>query len=244
MTSTFVAHLPCPQCGSKDNLGTYTDGHQYCFGCGYYKAGETNLGAFRNPPLSKQQGIASIPFDCTTTLPNCCQQWLKQYGLTNKEIEDLGTCWSESTGLLVFPMKEDTTIIGYIGRRFAGEGSKYVIRGKKTAFTKVYGKGDTLVFTEDLISAVKVARVTAAIPLFGTVISTFPLEFASYRLWLDKDKQIESALQCKVWKQYGYDMRPIITELDPKEYTTEQISKEIINDWYSAQRIGNPNKLA
>ena len=40
-TSTCIAHEPCPECGSKDNLGRYSDGHGYCFGCGYFeKAGE------------------------------------------------------------------------------------------------------------------------------------------------------------------------------------------------------------
>jgi twinkle protein len=38
--STFLHHAPCPACGSKDNLGVYTDGHEYCFGCGYHKNGE------------------------------------------------------------------------------------------------------------------------------------------------------------------------------------------------------------
>jgi len=35
-----VAHEPCPECGSKDNLARYDDGHGYCFGCKYYEAGD------------------------------------------------------------------------------------------------------------------------------------------------------------------------------------------------------------
>ena len=38
--STFVAHEPCPACGSKDNLARYDDGHGHCFGCGHYVNGE------------------------------------------------------------------------------------------------------------------------------------------------------------------------------------------------------------
>ena len=34
--STFVSHEPCPNCGSRDNLGVYDDGHTYCFGCQTY----------------------------------------------------------------------------------------------------------------------------------------------------------------------------------------------------------------
>jgi len=34
--SDFVAHEPCPECGSEDNLARYSDGHGFCFGCNYY----------------------------------------------------------------------------------------------------------------------------------------------------------------------------------------------------------------
>ena len=45
--STLIEHIPCPSCGSQDNLAMYDDGHGYCFtpGCGYHqtKVGETTI---------------------------------------------------------------------------------------------------------------------------------------------------------------------------------------------------------
>ena len=38
--SVLVGHEPCPSCGSRDNLGRYSDGHGYCFGCGHYEHGD------------------------------------------------------------------------------------------------------------------------------------------------------------------------------------------------------------
>ena len=38
--SVCVRHEPCPKCGSRDNLGRYSDGHGFCFGCGYYEKEE------------------------------------------------------------------------------------------------------------------------------------------------------------------------------------------------------------
>lgn len=35
--SNFIGKEPCPECGSKDNLARYDDGHGYCFGCGHYE---------------------------------------------------------------------------------------------------------------------------------------------------------------------------------------------------------------
>ena len=31
----YVKKEPCPNCGSKDNLAVYSDGHAFCFGCSY-----------------------------------------------------------------------------------------------------------------------------------------------------------------------------------------------------------------
>ena len=38
--SKCIAHEPCPECGSKDNLARYDDGHGFCFGCGYHEQGD------------------------------------------------------------------------------------------------------------------------------------------------------------------------------------------------------------
>lgn len=38
--SNFVRHIPCPDCGSRDNNALFSDGHTYCFGCGAHRAGE------------------------------------------------------------------------------------------------------------------------------------------------------------------------------------------------------------
>lgn len=35
--SEFLHHAPCDDCGSKDNVAVYSDGHSYCFGCGTHK---------------------------------------------------------------------------------------------------------------------------------------------------------------------------------------------------------------
>ncbi len=33
--SKYLRHEPCPECGSKDNLAVFDDGHAHCFGCDY-----------------------------------------------------------------------------------------------------------------------------------------------------------------------------------------------------------------
>jgi twinkle protein len=41
--SEFLRKEPCPECGSKDNLGRYSDGHAFCFGCEYYEPSDEEL---------------------------------------------------------------------------------------------------------------------------------------------------------------------------------------------------------
>ena len=36
-TSEFITHQACPSCPSSDALAVYSDGHEYCFSCGYKK---------------------------------------------------------------------------------------------------------------------------------------------------------------------------------------------------------------
>lgn len=47
--SDFLYYEPCPQCGSRDNLARYSDGHGWCFGCGHYVHGGTEIDNPENP---------------------------------------------------------------------------------------------------------------------------------------------------------------------------------------------------
>ena len=49
----FLQHIPCPKCGSRDNLAEYTENY-YCFGCGYTK---------KNNDLNDQIGLLGTTID-------------------------------------------------------------------------------------------------------------------------------------------------------------------------------------
>jgi twinkle protein len=50
--SEFLHHEPCPACGSKDNLGRFSDGHGYCFGCGHYEKGDGEVSERKGKRMS------------------------------------------------------------------------------------------------------------------------------------------------------------------------------------------------
>lgn len=39
-SSKLIKHIPCPECGSRDNNGLFDDGHTFCFGCRTYRHGD------------------------------------------------------------------------------------------------------------------------------------------------------------------------------------------------------------
>lgn len=82
--STVVSKGPCPDCGSNDNLATYSDGHQFCFtpGCGIKKGSSSDMDT--EPRRSKPPSSA-IPFDLTS-IP----EGLKKRGLKTDTLKKFG----------------------------------------------------------------------------------------------------------------------------------------------------------
>lgn len=55
--SHCVGKEPCPECGSRDNLARYSDGHGYCFGCEHYEPADgeepqSRTSAHRKEPMT------------------------------------------------------------------------------------------------------------------------------------------------------------------------------------------------
>ena len=63
--SQFVAHEPCPSCGSSNNLARYDDGHGFCFGCQHYEKGEGMDDATQTQetpePSRESSGFNTVP---------------------------------------------------------------------------------------------------------------------------------------------------------------------------------------
>ena len=64
MTTNFLHHSPCENCGSKDNLGVWED-HTYCFGCHNYEKTNGEL-----PKIEKQKIISDMIEGIVEALPS------------------------------------------------------------------------------------------------------------------------------------------------------------------------------
>jgi len=223
---SFIKHIPCPSCGSKDNLAEYVD-HYYCFGCGHWKA-KNDLSSIRlrlSPSASEDS--SSVELDVDNNIPMEPMKWLLSYGITKADVDQYHIGWNHDRQLLILVNTPDY----YQGRNFGNNGPKYISKGKKPLL--IYGHSDTIVCVEDVISAVKVVKSNGGVcatPLLG---STIPLEltetilerFKKVLVWLDRDKAVEAVKQARNLKQKGIDVDVIITEKDPKEYTQGEINQ-------------------
>ena len=83
--SECIGHEPCPECGSRDNLGRYDDGHGYCFGCGYWEPGEGQAGGQQEKKVSKSVHLEDAHYGA---LPSrrISEETCKKYGYQKAKV--------------------------------------------------------------------------------------------------------------------------------------------------------------
>lgn len=238
--SNWVSNGPCPQCGSKDNLATYDDGHQWCWGCGHYVPGDKFYAVRKlgEPPQIAVPNQVVLPHDVDTQYPQKALDWIAKYELTRSDLHKNRVLWSDGGELLIFSFTDsEGRVIAWQGRNF---GTKYR--------TKWFGRGqleDTfvffprnatrtsrIIFVEDIISAIKLGNVISkqeglsciVMPIFGSHVSKKRLSRCLHLLtepnvtfWLDRDKATEAVKFAISARSLGFNASTIVTDLDPKE---------------------------
>ena len=89
-TSVKISTGPCPSCGSRDNLATYSDGHTYCFGgtCSYRtnpdESRAMEVPAWKTKPsdLVDQESIAIVAIKARGISLDTCKHF--SYGVTQE----------------------------------------------------------------------------------------------------------------------------------------------------------------
>lgn len=148
--SQCIGHEPCPECGSRDNLARYDDGHGFCFGCGHYEHGtNTNHQPKERRVSTLIQGhVAALPKRNLTE--ETCRHWNYSIGEYNGKPVQIATyCDDSGTPVaqkLRFPNKDFV---------FIGEPKKAGLYGQH--LWRDHGK--MLVITEGEIDALSVSQL-------------------------------------------------------------------------------------
>lgn len=138
--STFLYHEPCPECGSSDACGVFSDGHRYCYSCNTY---------FR-PDGSVKKEVTRVSKECipfedleaVSLTKRCiskdtCSKF-KYFSTVYKGKPCQVACYYDDSGNLVgqklrFPDKS-FAVLGSISNRFYG--SQLWASGKKIVITE------------------------------------------------------------------------------------------------------------
>jgi hypothetical protein len=234
--ATFVKHEACPRCGSRDNLGRYSDGSAFCFGCHYTeRAGVAPWIGERNGQDEETDDGQRVVFpdDATSTLDERAVGWLSNYHITVPEGLQVGFRWSPFWEQLLMPVYCDGEVCCIQAKNFnpkRASKAKYYNVGDKSNHTTIYGTGECLVLTEDIVSSLKVGRTTASMPLLGTHIARNRLAalkqvYQRLVVWLDEDKWREARQIADAAKLLGFEAISILTPIDPKEYSDDAIRR-------------------
>jgi len=129
---------PCPDCGSRNNLARYSDGHAYCFGCGRYEHGD---GETTNKPYYKMDisdpvtgEVKALPKRALTE--ESCKVWDYKVGTYNNQPVQVAN-YRNMQGEVVaqklrFPNKEfiikgDASKMGLYGMHLWKDGGKMLV---------------------------------------------------------------------------------------------------------------------
>ena len=126
--SHVIRKETCPECRklgndrSGDNLAVYSDGHCYCYRCGY----RTGRRTFTQTSTEKKSTTSSIvlPADVTTELPFEAKDWLKQYQLTRLDTNRNHIMWSDKWSRIIFPYFNEVELLAWQGRYVGEDKSK------------------------------------------------------------------------------------------------------------------------
>ena len=227
--SNFIKLGPCPYCGSRDNRAEYVNGY-WCFGCSKLEVREDTQ-SLRDRLARKTIADSNLPaylIDTITEIPQMAMKWLLKYNITMDEIKRYGIKWCPSKQLLVLLIRTDY----WQGRNFGYGNQKYKSSGNKPL--TIYGKGDILVVVEDVLSAIKIARLAyegySGFPLLGSSLSKqaeslLSKKYKKVYVWLDRDKAKQAVRIRNRLREIGIDSRAIVSPLDPKEYSKEELKE-------------------
>lgn len=188
---------------------------------------------------------ANIMYDCELEWieehsPPIAREWFEQYGLDTSCLNAANVVpfWSASESRVIFPIYQNKTeLIAWNGRSLDprakrnGKGKYKNIKRKdqeRVLFKLESPESDKVVFTEDILSAIKVFLATGynTIALLTTHIDVdtiAPYKNCEIYLWLDGDMKVKSTLKIRRFNALGWRAHSIKTNKDPKEYNPTEI---------------------
>jgi twinkle protein len=138
--SSFIHKEPCPSCGSRNNLARYSDGHAWCFGCGYRERGDADH--LEQAPSQQKPGKPLLTEGTYESLvkrkltEETCRKWGYTKNIYNGKPVQVATYFDENRRPVAqkvrFPNKDfiflgETKDCGLYGQWLWRDGGKQVV---------------------------------------------------------------------------------------------------------------------
>lgn len=259
----IARNLPCGRsvrvvCCKKDRSRVISHSEQgygaYCFRCGYKKWKPHGVRSVAEmlrhrrelDEYLEERGSLSLPDDFTLDIPKEGLQWILKAGVGSDIAKAYRFGWSESMSRVVLPVFENEQLQAVQCRAvLAGQKPKYVNKTGQSKCALFHSDDkhllndpipDTVVLTEDILSAVRVGRIQHSAASLGTSLSDkaaarLLLEYKNFIIWYDGDEAgVKGSRKVKkVLDMQGGNTYFVRTKYDPKDFNNEEI-KRILND--------------
>lgn len=217
----------------------------YCHHCGGYGKVSEKLATYKKKikkEATRLPNSFSIPSTAEKDVrrwPIEARLWPQRASLTREQIEEVGMVWDERSGRVCIPISFDGEYRGYVARLINGDGPKYLARRNDLAhfiYAKHAEPTKRVILVEDILSCIKLYYSGYnAVALQGTSIDDTLLNYITkhyndFIIWLDNDNPQVKMNQVKLQKKLSLfgTTRIIKSEVDPKEYSKEEIDKWIL----------------
>lgn len=244
-------------CGDPGSLQLSRSGNElraYCHRCGAY--GSKREQESQAERIARVRAMSSVDDEArqSTQLPEPkvytlrqwpvpAALWFYKMGLSPSMIEELGLYWCPSLGRVVLPIMEGDHAVYWTARSHERTPKWIGPNLPKAGLVAKFGvgKGDTIVLTEDPLSAYKVGKCTEAWSLLGTKlhprhITALTSEGKRVATWLDDDQgrrngsnpgqEAAAKIRARL-AVYGLDVRNIKSDRDPKYYNPDYIRRKL-----------------
>ena len=182
-------------------------------------------------------------------LPQKGVEWAATYGIHIPDLRKnnvLGCSGRMGLGRMAFTFRDadNRTILAQARNLEAGAKPKYITYGKPNEVLPIYylrssdRRTDSLVLVEDCLSAIKLARLTDAMPCLASEVSLDKLKrlaglYGTFLIWLDSDMYPKAQKMANRLQLLGCKAHAVYTELDPKCYEMKDIEATLLTGFTS-----------
>jgi hypothetical protein len=178
-----------------------------------------------------------VPFE---DLPLLTRKWWFQNGLNVSEYEDAGVRCLDGSQFTI-PLTWEGQVSGLAIRPFKEKLPKWIQLGSKQVapFTQADSSPDILVITEDYLSALRLSRYYAALPLMGTSLnSKHFLDITKWYktnrkilVWLDNDSSmvVQKAKDIRKRLAVAFRCGMISINREPKHFRNDSQIREVVS---------------